>query len=215
MNDAEFSFDDLLCHSLSLFQQFRLYDDCIDCEESAIKVLREAEQITSDIHNDIYTAKWGCVIECLAHKYYISSDTDEVLEDVDVALIKSFKGLKKSLPDVFVVSLWIGEYFLLRLKSEESRYHSRSKDMVSKVLSFMTDLMKKPEKEWEPHSFSAELFDETVNWVKEICDMHICEKRVVALLEKLYLMEKFDRVAPKEPQASKKSLLRFIWDFYY
>lgn len=215
MNDAEFSFDDLLCHSLSLFRQFRLYDDCIACEESAVKLLREAEQIISKCGDDVCTAKWGCVIECLAHKYYIHSKTDGILANADAALIKSFKGLKKSLADDFFVSLWIGEYFLLRLKNEQSRNRSRSKDMVSKVLTFMADMVNKPEKQWEPNSFSAELFNETFNWVKEICDMQICEKRIVVLLEKLYLMQQTGRVMSEVETSDKKTLLRYIWDFYY
>ena len=32
-------------------------------------------------------AKWGCVIECLAQKYYIEDDTDAILEEIDAALV--------------------------------------------------------------------------------------------------------------------------------
>ena len=39
MNDIDCSYDDLLCRSLSLFRQFRLYDDRIE-EDNAFVFLR-------------------------------------------------------------------------------------------------------------------------------------------------------------------------------
>ena len=44
MNDIDCSYDDLLCRSLSLFRQFRLYDDRIE-EDNAFVFLREAEKV--------------------------------------------------------------------------------------------------------------------------------------------------------------------------
>ena len=81
MNDIDCPYDDLLCHSLSLFRQFRLYDDRIE-EDNAFNFLREAEKVVSDTRNGICAAKLGCVIECLAHRFYIDDDTDGILEEV-------------------------------------------------------------------------------------------------------------------------------------
>lgn len=209
MYNSEYSFDDLLCRSLSLFRQFRLYDDCMACEESAIKLLGEAEAVIADSHDIVCVAKLGCVIECLAHKYYMHSDTDGMQKNAETLLIKSWKGLKKTDPEAFIISLWLGEFFLLRLKNIESRSHNRSKNLVSKILSFMTDMLRKPEQQ----QITSELLDETVNWVKEICDMHICEKRVVVLLERIYSMQKAGMGLPEEP--TKDTLLRQMWNFYY
>ena len=90
MNDIDCSYDDLLCRSLSLFRQFRLYDDRIE-EDNAFVFLREAEKVVSDTRNGVCVAKLGCVIECLAHRFYINDDTDVILEEVDVFLIKFWK----------------------------------------------------------------------------------------------------------------------------
>ena len=87
MNDIDCSYDDLLCRSLSLFRQFRLYDDRIE-EDNAFVFLREAEKVVSDTRNGVCVAKLGCVIECLAHRFYINDDTDVILEEVDAFLIK-------------------------------------------------------------------------------------------------------------------------------
>ena len=145
MNDADCSFDDLLCQSLSLFHQFRLYDDRME-EDNAFKFLREAEKVVADNKDGVCVAKLGCVIECLAHRFYINDNTDGILEEVDTFLIKFWKGIKQPSSEAFIASLWVGEYFLLRLKNPESRFRSRSKKMVSKILSFMADMLRKPEK---------------------------------------------------------------------
>ena len=34
-----------------------------------------------------YGENGGCVIECLAQKYYIEDDTDAILEEIDAALV--------------------------------------------------------------------------------------------------------------------------------
>ena len=116
MNDTDCLFDDLLCRSLSLFHQFRLYDDCVE-EDNAFKALREAEKIVSNTRNGICVAKLGCVIECLAHRFYIDDDTDGVLGEVDTFLIKFSKGLKHPSAEAFVASLWMGEDFFLSLRN--------------------------------------------------------------------------------------------------
>lgn len=151
MNDADCSFDDLLCQSLSLFHQFRLYDDHVE-EDNAFKFLREAEKVVADNKDGVCVAKLGCVIECLAHRFYINDNTDGILEEVDTFLIKFWKGIKQPSSEAFIASLWVGEYFLLRLKNPESRFRSRSKKMVSKILSFMADMLRKPES--KRHSLS-------------------------------------------------------------
>lgn len=193
MNDIDCSYDDLLCRSLSLFRQFRLYDDRIE-EDNAFVFLREAEKVVSDTRNGVCVAKLGCVIECLAHRFYINDDTDVILEEVDAFLIKFWKGLKQPSPETFIASLWIGEYFLLRLKNPKSRLHGRSKKMVSKILSFMADMLRKPEKQKVLSLSSVAVLEETVDWVKEVCDVHICEKQVVILLERLYYLQEIRNV---------------------
>ena len=56
MNDIDCSYDDLLCRSLSLFRQFRLYDDRIE-EDNAFVFLREAEKVVSHTRNGVIVAK--------------------------------------------------------------------------------------------------------------------------------------------------------------
>lgn len=212
MNDTDCPFDDLLCRSLSLFHQFRLYDDCIE-EDNALKALREAEKIVSDTKNGVCVAKLGCVIECLAHRYYIDDNTDGMLGEVDTFLIKFWKRLEYPSAEAFTASLWIGEYFLLRLKNPKSRVHSRSKKMVSRILSFMADMLRKPEKQKNLCLSSVDVFEETVDWVKEVCDMHICEKQMVHLLERLYSLQ--EKGMLQQDEAGKNVLRQQIWDFYY
>lgn len=158
-------------------------------------------------------AKLGCVIECLAHRFYINDDTDVILEEVDAFLIKFWKGLKQPSSETFIASLWIGEYFLLRLKNPKSRLHGRSKKMVSKILSFMADMLRKPEKQKVLSLSSVAVLEETVDWVKEVCDVHICEKQVVILLERLYYLQEKGMLG--EEADGKNALRRQIWDFYY
>lgn len=212
MNDTDCPFDDLLCRSLSLFHQFRLYDDCIE-EDNAFKSLREAEKIVSDTKNGVCVAKLGCVIECLAHRYYIDDDTDGVLGEVDSFLIKFWKRLEHPSTEAFTASLWIGEYFLLRLKNPKSRAHSRSKKMVSRILAFMADMLRKPEKQKVLCLSSVDVFEETVDWVKEVCDMHICEKQMILLLERLYSLQ--EKGLLQQDEVGKNVLRQQLWDFYY
>ncbi|WP_291528116.1 hypothetical protein [Bacteroides sp. UBA939] len=212
MNDTDCAFDDLLYRSLSLFRQFRLYDDPIE-GENAFKLLREAEKIINDTRDNICIAKWGCTIECLAHKFYIDGHTDGMLSDVDAFLIKEWKRKKKSFLEKYIVFLWLGEYFLLRVKNDRSRHQSRNKQMVSKILSFLTDILRKSDKQEISNIFSLDVFDETVNWVKEICDMHLFEKQVVALLERLYALQEEKMIPQRESKES--SFWRQMWDFYY
>ena len=108
MNDADCPFDDLLCQSLSLFHQFRLYDDRME-EDNAFKFLREAEKVVADNKDGVCVAKLGCVIECLAHRFYINDNTDGILEEVDTFLIKFWKGIKQPSSEAFIASLWVGE----------------------------------------------------------------------------------------------------------
>ena len=201
MNDADCSFDDLLCQSLSLFHQFRLYDDHV-------------EEDNADNKDGVCVAKLGCVIECLAHRFYINDNTDGILEEVDTFLIKFWKGIKQPSSEAFIASLWVGEYFLLRLKNPESRFRSRSKNMVSKILSFMADMLRKPEKQKTLTLSSVVVLEETVDWIKEICDMHICEKQIVVLLEGLYHLQEIGMLQQEEDE-TKNTLRQQMWDFYY
>ena len=60
----------------------------------------------------------GCVIECLAQKYYIEAhDTDAILEEIDAALVAHWKRIEKIHAEVTTVYLWLGYYFLLRFRN--------------------------------------------------------------------------------------------------
>ena len=98
MNDTDCPFDDLLFH------QFRLYDDRIE-EDNAFKSLREAEKIVSETKSGVCVAKLGCVIECLAHRYYIDDDTDGMLGEVDTFLIKFWKRLEHPSAEAFTTAV--------------------------------------------------------------------------------------------------------------
>ena len=136
-----------------------------------------------------------------------------MLGEVDTFLIKFWKRLEYPSAEAFTASLWIGEYFLLRLKNPKSRVHSRSKKMVSRILSFMADMLRKPEKQKNLCLSSVDVFEETVDWVKEVCDMHICEKQMVLLLERLYSLQ--EKGMLQQDEAGKNVLRQQIWDFYY
>lgn len=198
------SFDDLLCRLISMFRKYRLYDDRIE-EENALKLLREAEHIASESKDLVCVAKMGCVIEYLVHRFYIADDTDIALREVDALLTTFKKELKHPSAEVFASSLWIGEYFLFRFKSPNSRAGRRSKKMISEILSFMTKSINKADRH-SPLLFpSNELFEETVDWVKELCDAHICERQVVALLKKLYSIQ---AKGVMQQEVGEKSALR-------
>lgn len=136
------------------------------------------------------------------------------MEEVDTFLIKFWKGIKQPSSEAFIASLWVGEYFLLRLKNPESRFRSRSKKMVSKILSFMADMLRKPEKQKTLTLSSVVVLEETVDWIKEICDMHICEKQIVVLLEGLYHLQEIGMLQQEEDE-TKNTLRQQMWDFYY
>lgn len=213
MEDMDCTFDELLYRSLSSFRQHRLYDDCYEHEENAFNLLREAEKRATASKDGICIAKLGCVVECLAHKFYIEGNTDRMLGDVDEFLIKYWKEAKTPSPESFVISLWIGKYFLLRLKNANSRNRSRSKKMVSKILEYMADMLRKPEKQEVLNCPTTYWLEETLDWVKEICDIHVCEKQMVKLLHRLYYLQEKDLL--EETDLSENSFRLQIWEFYY
>ena len=52
-----------------------------------------------------------------------------------------------------------------------------------------------------------------MDWVKEVCDMHICEKQMVLLLERLYSLQ--EKGMLQQGDGGKNTLRQQIWDFYY
>ena len=112
MESAEYSLDELLCQSLLLFRQYRFYD-APECGEKAFRILEEAHVWMGRTQECVDMAKWGCVIECLAQKYYIEDDTDAILEEIDAALVAHWKRIEKIHAEVTTVYLWLGYYFLL------------------------------------------------------------------------------------------------------
>ena len=94
MESAEYSLDELLCQSLLLFRQYRFYD-APECGEKAFRILEEAHVWMGRTQECVDMAKWGCVIECLAQKYYIEDDTDAILEEIDDALVAHWKRIEK------------------------------------------------------------------------------------------------------------------------
>ena len=124
---------------------------------------------------------------------------------------------------LFLLSLWfawrdaVGRRIHIvstrKYRLAKSRLHGRSKKMVSKILSFMADMLRKPEKQKVLSLSSVAVLEETVDWVKEVCDVHICEKQVVILLERLYYLQEKGMLG--EEADGKNALRRQIWDFYY
>ena len=53
-----------------------------------------------------------------------------------------------------------------------------------------------------------------MDWIKEICDMHICEKQIVVLLEGLYHLQEIGMLQQEEDE-TKNTLRQQMWDFYY
>ena len=86
--------------------------------------------------------------------------------------------------------------------------------MVSKILSFLADMIRKPEKQKALTLSSVVVLEETVDWIKEISDMHICEKQIVVLLERLYHLQEIGMLQQGEDE-TKNTLRRQMWDFYY
>lgn len=214
MESAECSLDELLCQSLSLFRQYRFYD-VPGCGAKASRLLEEAYSLVTDAQSSVDMAKWGCVMECLAQKFYIDSDTDTVLGDVDTVLIARWKKIEKSPLEAFSVYLWFGYYFLLRFRNRESRFHSRSKQAMSGILSFLTEVFRKVARGGAPMEvlshFSADAWGETVCWMEQVCDIRLCEKQSAVLLEQLYNLKN----AELEKKTGRQDiLLQHILEFY-
>lgn len=213
MENTAYSLDELLCQSLLLFRQYRLYDDP-GCAAKASRMLEDA-RLLIDAQNGVDMAKWGCAMECLAQKFYINGDTDVVLADIDVALNAYWKKIEKSPLDVFSAYLWLGYYFLLRFRNDHSRFRSRSKQMMSGILSFLADAFQRLEKGTVSTDvlsvFSADVWGETVYWMEQVHDTRICEKQSAALLGQLYNMKKVElQHNPSVPNV----LLQHILEFY-
>lgn len=96
--------DELLCQSLLLFRQYRFYD-APECGEKAFRILEEAHVWMGRTQECVDMAKWGCVIECLAQKYYIEDDTDAILEEIDAALVAHWKRIEKSHHRLFMAGV--------------------------------------------------------------------------------------------------------------
>lgn len=214
MKSAECSLDVLLCQALLQYRQYRLYD-AHECEEKAYRILKETRVLIKNEQNGVDVAKWGCVVECLAQKYYIESNTDEVLKDIDIALITFWKKVEKTTTEAFPACLWLGYYFLLRFRDKYSRCHSRSKQVMTAILTFMIDEFHRIEKETVPMNlfgyFSADVWSETVLWVEQVYDSGLCQKQSAAVLQQLYNLKLVDL-----PQSFNKHnvLLQHILEFY-
>lgn len=214
MKRAEFSLDELLCQALLQYRQYRLYD-AHECEEKAYQILKETRLLLLNTQNGIDMAKWGCVIECLAQKYYIESNTDEVLKDIDTALLAYWKKVEKTSAGAFSTYLWLGYYFLLRFRNRHSRCQSRCKQVLAAIFSFMIDEFLRFQNNMTPKDlfdyFSADVWSETVLWVEQVYDSGLCKKQSAALLGQLYNLKQVDL-----PQSFNKQnvLLQHILEFY-
>ena len=67
----------------------------------------------------------------------------------------------------------------------------------------MADMLRKPEKQKTCTLSSVVVLEETVDWIKEICDMHICEKQIVVLLERLYHLQEIGMLQQEEDETKK------------
>ncbi len=189
MESAEYSLDELLCQSLLLFRQYRFYD-APECGEKAFRILEEAHVWMGRTQECVDMAKWGCVIECLAQKYYIEDDTDAILEEIDAALVAHWKRIEKIHAEVTTVYLWLGYYFLLRFRNRESRSHSRCKQIMSSLLCALVEIFRKVEKGGAPTEvlshLSVDVWREIVCWMEQVHDSRLCEKQSSALLAQFY-----------------------------
>lgn len=214
MESAECSLDELLCQSLLQYRQFRLYD-ARECEDAAYRILKETRMQIDKTQNGIDTAKWGCVIECLAHKYYIDSNTDDVLRDIDAVLVGYWKKVGKTSTEAFPACLWLGYYFLLRFRNRHSRYHKLGKQMISTIISFMLDVLNKFANDTVSmeifNYFSADVWGETVLWVEQVHDNGICKKQSAAVLTKLYDLKRADLPVGMDKH---DALLQHLLEFY-
>ena len=188
MESAEYSLDELLCQSLLLFRQYRFYD-APECGEKAFRILEEAHVWMGRTQECVDMAKWGCVIECLAQKYYIEDDT--------------------------TVYLWLGYYFLLRFRNRESRSHSRCKQIMSSLLCALVEIFRKVEKGGAPTEvlshLSVDVWGETVCWMEQVHDSRLCEKQSSALLAQLYNLKS---VELEKGPGKQDALLQQILEFY-
>lgn len=213
--ESEYSFDELLCQSLQLFHQYRLYGDEPECEGKASLMLKEAENLVSDSKDYIRMAKWGCVIECLAQKFYINDETDTVLGNMDVSLIYFWKKAARSEIAVFPFYLWIGYYFLLRCRNSHSTFRSRSKREISEIVSFLAEIFRKFKNKAIPVEtlsfFPADLWGETVCWAELVHDTRVCEKQSAYLLAQLYNLKK---TGISQGESEENVLLQLILKFY-
>lgn len=209
------SFDELLCQSLSLFRQNRMYGDGFECEEKASLMLREARCLVSESKDYVCMAKWGCVVECLAQKFYINNETDAVLEDIDISLISFWKEVEHTDMMTFPVFLWMGYYFLLRFRNSQSRFHNRSKRTILEMVSYLTDKFRKFKNKAIPIEvlslFPTDVWGETVYWSELVHDTRVCEKQSANLLEQLYNLKK---VGLQQGGLGQNALLQQVLDFY-
>lgn len=214
MESTECSLEELLCRSLVLFRQCRFYDNCQESEVEASRLLEEAH-VMAGTKNVVDMAKWGCTLECLAQKYYINGDTDELLGNLDTRLADFWKKTKASSVDAFSVYLWLGYYFLLRFRNRKSCCHTRCKRAISEILSFLIEILRKFKNKSIPEDivslFPADVWGETVYWVELVHDSCLCEKRSATLLELLYDLKKAELSKCRPEQ---NILLQQILEFY-
>lgn len=213
--EPECSFDELLCQSLLLFRQNRIYGDGPECEEKASLMLKEARHLINESKNPTCMAKWGCVIECLAQKFYINNETDAVLEDIDISLISFWKKVERTEIKEFSVLLWIGYYFLLRFRNSQSHFHARSKRAIFDIVSYLTEIFRKFKNKAIPMEvlalFPTDVWGETVYWSEMVHDTRICERQSANLLEQLYNLKKVDLL---QGGSGQNALLQQILEFY-
>lgn len=215
MESTEYTFDELLCQSLLLFHQSRFYDNCQESEAEAFRMLEEAKLLINETHNSVDMAKWGCAFESLVQKYYINGDTDNILGNIDITLINFWKKVEVSNAGAFPIYLWLGYYFLLRLKNQQSSYHVRCNRLLSDILSFLIDFFRKYRNGAVPMDvltlFTVDVWGETVYWVELVHNSSFCEKQSGTLLRQLYNLGQTELV----PNRTKPdSLLQRILEFY-
>lgn len=213
--EPKYSFDELLCQSLLLFRQDRMYGDVPECREKASLMLGEARHLINESMDTICIAKWGCVIETLAQKYYINNETDAVLEGMDVFLISQWKKAEHSDIEVFSFYLWIGYYFLLRSRNSQTHFRARSRRIMCDIVSCITEIFRKFKNKAVPTEilslFPTDVWGETVYWAELVHDTRICEKQSAHLLAQLYNLKK---VELQQSEPGQNVLLQQILEFY-
>lgn len=170
-------------------------EDREQIEEENFKFLEQLQQEISFKQNGVNLAKWGCLIECLAQQSLIRVDVDEQLVETDDFLATLWQKMKGPYIGTYQFLLWIGDYFLFRFCDKESRFHSRSLQMLEQIISDIGRSFCKSEyrvKCGEPlFLFPVDVWRDLVEWLLHVEKVCVCES-VKNVLKELYAIPEIE-----------------------